>query len=264
MNTSMNWLLRFSEHEVLFATALLLTKITILLAVAWCVHGLLRKSNPRWRVLLWRSTGTGMLLLIALTACPPILSWSVLPPEALPSEPLSSRNSRPSPQSAGQAVSRVVQGSPAAAAQDGDQLPASQASREDRVAWQQSRPHQPLVTSKPDRPEPSPVVTEIAAAPAPARNHTTVVLCAIGGLWFAGLVGLVTRLFWCAPAQSDHQTFTARSRLGLGTGKTCERHARLKAVDRASKDGRSCHTESGRDLATGGPLARGASGYRAA
>jgi len=188
MNTSMNWIVRFSEHEVLFTMALLLAKVTVLLAVAWSAHILLRKANPRWRVLLWRSTGMGMLLLIALMACPPILSWGVLPSEAQ-----SSRNSQPSTQSAAQAVSGVVHESPAAPALVGDQPPASRTPREDRRARQRSRSHQPLATSKIDRPEPPPVVAEIGAAPASAWNHTKVILSVIGGLWFAGFVGLVAR-----------------------------------------------------------------------
>ncbi len=40
-----------------------LAKVTILLGIAWLVHSLLRRANPRWRVLLWRAAAVGMLLI---------------------------------------------------------------------------------------------------------------------------------------------------------------------------------------------------------
>lgn len=45
-----------------------LTKVTLLLAIAWGIHLLLRKSNPRWRVALWRMTLMGLLVI-------PIFDW---------------------------------------------------------------------------------------------------------------------------------------------------------------------------------------------
>lgn len=42
--------------------AQLLTKVTLLLAVAWVVHLSLARANPRWRTLLWRGTSVGLAL----------------------------------------------------------------------------------------------------------------------------------------------------------------------------------------------------------
>jgi len=43
--------------------AQLLTKVTLLLAVAWVVHFGLARANPRWRTLLWRGTAVGLVLM---------------------------------------------------------------------------------------------------------------------------------------------------------------------------------------------------------
>jgi beta-lactamase regulating signal transducer with metallopeptidase domain/thiol-disulfide isomerase/thioredoxin len=62
---------------------LLMLKVTALLAVAWLLHLVLAGTNPRWRVLLWRAAGMGVLLLFGLALCPPLMSWAVLPAETL-------------------------------------------------------------------------------------------------------------------------------------------------------------------------------------
>jgi len=43
--------------------ALLLFKITLLLAIAWLIHLALARANPRWRTLLWRGSAVGLFLL---------------------------------------------------------------------------------------------------------------------------------------------------------------------------------------------------------
>ena len=43
-------------------------KITAILLAAWFVHMVLRQANPRWRVLLWRVTGCGLVAL-------PLVAW---------------------------------------------------------------------------------------------------------------------------------------------------------------------------------------------
>ena len=53
-------LARFAD---LSAVESLLLRATLLLAGAWLAHGLLRWSNPRWRLLLWRTVMVGLLLL---------------------------------------------------------------------------------------------------------------------------------------------------------------------------------------------------------
>lgn len=59
------WLARLAEFS---PTVLMLWKVSILFAAAWLAHALLGRANPRWRVLVWRGTAVGLLLL-------PILSW---------------------------------------------------------------------------------------------------------------------------------------------------------------------------------------------
>ena len=52
--------------------AVLLSKITVFLAIAWLVHFTLARANPRWRVLLWRGVVVGLALVWALN------DWNVL------------------------------------------------------------------------------------------------------------------------------------------------------------------------------------------
>ncbi len=63
----MNWLEclpdRLAQMSATSPWALLLTKATLLLAVAWLVHFSLAWANPRWRTLLWRGVVVGLALL---------------------------------------------------------------------------------------------------------------------------------------------------------------------------------------------------------
>ena len=47
--------------------AVLLFKITAILAAAWAGHAALKWANPRWRVLLWRVTAVGLVVLPGVT-----------------------------------------------------------------------------------------------------------------------------------------------------------------------------------------------------
>lgn len=62
--------------------ALLLSKATLLLAVAWLIHFALARANPRWRVLLWRGTVVGLALLVVWSLGLPGLEVRVPVPEA--------------------------------------------------------------------------------------------------------------------------------------------------------------------------------------
>lgn len=76
-----------------------LSKATLLLAVAWLIHFALAKANPRWRALLWRGAAVGLLSLVVWTVGlpgyavrvegpePVAVSRPSLPPEAPPSSP---------------------------------------------------------------------------------------------------------------------------------------------------------------------------------
>ena len=58
-------LARFSAAP---AWAQLLTKATLLLAVAWLVHFSLARANPRWRTLLWRGVAGSLGLMAVWTS----------------------------------------------------------------------------------------------------------------------------------------------------------------------------------------------------
>jgi beta-lactamase regulating signal transducer with metallopeptidase domain/thiol-disulfide isomerase/thioredoxin len=58
---------------------MLLAKITLLLAAAWLVQAALGRFNPRWRVLVWRVTGSAIVLLCVLALSPPFLRLAILP-----------------------------------------------------------------------------------------------------------------------------------------------------------------------------------------
>ena len=53
--------------------ALLLLKITAILSLAWLVHWALARTNPRWRVFLWRLTAMGLVALLAAALFSPLL-----------------------------------------------------------------------------------------------------------------------------------------------------------------------------------------------
>ena len=60
-----------------------MVKITIVLLVAWVIHFLLRQTNPRWRVVLWRSAIVGVIAVASLDAVRiAALSWEVASPVA--------------------------------------------------------------------------------------------------------------------------------------------------------------------------------------
>jgi beta-lactamase regulating signal transducer with metallopeptidase domain len=61
------------------AIGMLLAKITLLLAAAWLVQAALGRLNPRWRVLVWRVTGSAIVLLCVLAMSPPFVRLSLLP-----------------------------------------------------------------------------------------------------------------------------------------------------------------------------------------
>ena len=80
-------LARFSAAP---AWAQLLTKVTLLLAVAWVVHSGLARANPRWRMLLWRGVAAGLLLVAVWAPGLPGLAIHVPSPETVSAAPTSS------------------------------------------------------------------------------------------------------------------------------------------------------------------------------
>jgi WD40 repeat protein/beta-lactamase regulating signal transducer with metallopeptidase domain len=63
--------------------AQLLTKATLLLAVAWVVHFSLARANPRWRTLLWRGVAVGLVLVALWMPCLPGLEIRIATPESV-------------------------------------------------------------------------------------------------------------------------------------------------------------------------------------
>ena len=61
---------------------LVLSKATLLLTTSWLIHFTLTRTNPRWRVLLWRGVVVGLTLLVAWSVALPALEVSVPVPEA--------------------------------------------------------------------------------------------------------------------------------------------------------------------------------------
>ncbi|HEV3298232.1 MAG TPA: M56 family metallopeptidase [Planctomycetaceae bacterium] len=85
MNDIQTWLSAALTER--FASLLwLIVKLTVLLGTGWGVHFAVRKGNPRWKVLTWRMSAAGALLLAALALYPPFLSLSVLPAPSLSEE----------------------------------------------------------------------------------------------------------------------------------------------------------------------------------
>jgi beta-lactamase regulating signal transducer with metallopeptidase domain/protocatechuate 3,4-dioxygenase beta subunit len=72
----------FAQISAISPWALLLTKITLLLAVAWLMHFSLARANPRWRTLLWRGTVVGLALLAVWTLGLPGLEIRIEAPVA--------------------------------------------------------------------------------------------------------------------------------------------------------------------------------------
>ena len=78
-------LARFSAAP---AWAQLLTKATLLLAVAWVVHFSLARANPRWRTLLWRGVAVGLVLMAVWVPCLPGLAIRVPSSEPVAAQPV--------------------------------------------------------------------------------------------------------------------------------------------------------------------------------
>jgi len=65
---------------------LLLTKITAILVVAWLSHLVLRRSNPRWRILVWRVSVVGLIGTVLLSLLSPLFTLRLLPAISAPSD----------------------------------------------------------------------------------------------------------------------------------------------------------------------------------
>ena len=69
-----------------------LTKLTLLLALAAALDLCLRAGNPRWRQGLWRAVMLGVLLAVPISLAPPIIEITVwdAPQGSPPASPVTS------------------------------------------------------------------------------------------------------------------------------------------------------------------------------
>jgi beta-lactamase regulating signal transducer with metallopeptidase domain/uncharacterized GH25 family protein len=77
------WLTAFGGWQPLVDApvwVLMLLKISAILAAAWLAHLAIARTNPRWRVVLWRVTAVGLLVLPAIAWLLPGLEIRVLKP----------------------------------------------------------------------------------------------------------------------------------------------------------------------------------------
>jgi len=74
------------------AWAQLLTKATLILAVAWVAHFSLTRANPRWRTLLWRGVAVGLLLIAVWVPRLPGLAIRVPAPEPIAAQPVAAES----------------------------------------------------------------------------------------------------------------------------------------------------------------------------
>jgi beta-lactamase regulating signal transducer with metallopeptidase domain/thiol-disulfide isomerase/thioredoxin/DNA-binding beta-propeller fold protein YncE len=79
VNALASWLFENAQHNAV-TVLLLIAKISVLLVVAWLLRFALVRANPRWRVLVWRSSGVGIVLLAVLAVSPPILEVPIMSP----------------------------------------------------------------------------------------------------------------------------------------------------------------------------------------
>jgi len=75
-------LLNLLDIESMSTTGVLLLKFTLVLIVAWLLQATLRRSNPRWRILVWRMSAIGLVGIALFSLRPPIFTIPVLPPPA--------------------------------------------------------------------------------------------------------------------------------------------------------------------------------------
>jgi beta-lactamase regulating signal transducer with metallopeptidase domain len=81
-------------------------KLTVLLALAWALRPLLRRANPRWRVLFWRGLAVSTALLPLAMLLAPAIRVPVLPPSASEPDVLPTRPERSPAASLGAEYSR--------------------------------------------------------------------------------------------------------------------------------------------------------------
>ncbi len=154
------------------AWAMLLLKITAILAAAWLLHVALNRANPRWRVFLWRVTAVGLIALPAAWLFP---AWEIRvqqPPvveEAAKNIPISS-------------LVPAVERDATAAAQN-----SLLSNMSDKTVPQQLSP-------QPKKAEPSPSSQPQSSAPAILKPSIITMPMLLLSVWLGGIVVLICRL----------------------------------------------------------------------
>jgi beta-lactamase regulating signal transducer with metallopeptidase domain len=77
-----------AQASTLSPWALLLVKVTLLLAAAWLVHFALSRANPRWRTLLWRGVAVGVAVLTVWSLGLPGVEIHMTPPAPIVAAPV--------------------------------------------------------------------------------------------------------------------------------------------------------------------------------
>lgn len=78
MNGVIDWLLADSA-SLTKMVAMAVVRITILLAAAWVLHGLLSRRDPRWRIMLWRGCCLGVVGIVVASQVQLQLDVPLLP-----------------------------------------------------------------------------------------------------------------------------------------------------------------------------------------
>ena len=86
MNTLLSQIASAASDRVLLAACS--SRLTVALAIAWLFHAALSQANPASRMLAWRITASGVVLLAVMVLVPPVVRLPILPratPDALAS-----------------------------------------------------------------------------------------------------------------------------------------------------------------------------------
>ncbi len=72
----------FSKMATAPLWIIILVKVTVLLALAWLAHLILKRANPRWRMLLWRGTAIGLIAMPILMLSMPAVKVEFAEPNS--------------------------------------------------------------------------------------------------------------------------------------------------------------------------------------
>ena len=165
----------------------LLLKITALLFAAWLGHLALKRTNPRWRVLLWRVTAVGLIVLPVVAWLLPALEIPVRQPPPVEAVAIAAVSQAPSsevPPADGTVAARVPVG-------PSDNLPDDLSDTRAAHLLPMSPNEQPdvEVMGASALPQPQPL------GPAPSKHSLVTWPALLLAVWLVGIAVLGFRLF---------------------------------------------------------------------